>query len=218
MVISSHHSMRLRNRLLQLQAQCLPPTRSGPTTADCCRRTAGRMRMCSRKGDRRARCQQRAALAEKIAAAEVTRGVATPSVAGVRIALIVRGGTLKNGHMGRYVFNCSAVPVNMTPPSSSITRPALLGSGAGAAIVSSGLVRAATRTISPDFVSRSGELSISVMAVSDRAFPRPRRTFESGPRRARRNAGAYRETASAYPDAGRSPNPAKSPTRPMRMG
>ncbi|MET3826338.1 alpha-D-xyloside xylohydrolase [Sphingomonas sp. PvP055] len=57
-----------------------------------------------------------------------------------------------------------------TPRSAAITRRALLGSGAGVAIVSSGLVRAATRIAAPDFVIRTGDLSIAVTALSDRAF------------------------------------------------
>jgi alpha-D-xyloside xylohydrolase len=52
----------------------------------------------------------------------------------------------------------------------AITRRGLLGSGAGAAFVSSGLVQAAARIASPDFVIRSGDLSIAVTALSDRAF------------------------------------------------
>ena len=56
------------------------------------------------------------------------------------------------------------------PRSWAISRRALLGSGAGAAIVSSGLVQAATRIATPDVVFRSGELSIAVTALSDRAF------------------------------------------------
>lgn len=54
--------------------------------------------------------------------------------------------------------------------SCAITRRALLGSGAGAAIVSSGLVQAATRGASPDLAIRSGDLAIAVTAMSDRAF------------------------------------------------
>lgn len=57
-----------------------------------------------------------------------------------------------------------------TPRSGAITRRALLGSGAGAAIVSSGVVQAATRIAAADFVIRSGALSIAVTALSDRAF------------------------------------------------
>ncbi|WP_277970417.1 glycoside hydrolase family 31 protein [Sphingomonas echinoides] len=57
-----------------------------------------------------------------------------------------------------------------TPRSAAITRRALLGSGAGVAIVSSGLVQAATRIAAPDFVIRTGDLSIAVTALSDRAF------------------------------------------------
>jgi alpha-D-xyloside xylohydrolase len=52
----------------------------------------------------------------------------------------------------------------------AITRRALLGSSAGAAIVSSGLLQATTRIAAPDFVVRSGDLSIAVSALSDRAF------------------------------------------------
>ena len=57
-----------------------------------------------------------------------------------------------------------------TPRSWAITRRALLGSGAGAAIMSSGVVQAATRIAAADFVIRSGELSIAVTALSDRAY------------------------------------------------
>jgi alpha-D-xyloside xylohydrolase len=56
------------------------------------------------------------------------------------------------------------------PRSVAITRRALLGSGAGGVIVSSGLVQAVTRIAAPDFVIRTGELSIAVTALSDRAF------------------------------------------------
>ncbi|SDA35436.1 hypothetical protein [Sphingomonas sp. NFR15] len=52
----------------------------------------------------------------------------------------------------------------------AITRRALLGSGAGAAIASSGLVQAATRVAPPNLLIRSGDLSIAVTALSDRAF------------------------------------------------
>lgn len=56
-----------------------------------------------------------------------------------------------------------------TPRSWAITRRALLGSGAGAAIVSGGLAQAA-KIAAADFVIRSGALSIAVTALSDRAF------------------------------------------------
>lgn len=56
------------------------------------------------------------------------------------------------------------------PHSWAITRRTLLGSGAGAALVSSGLARAATRVASSDLLIRFGELSIAVTAMSDRAF------------------------------------------------
>ncbi len=56
------------------------------------------------------------ALAEKIVAAEVARAGVVPSVAGVRFPLIVRGGTLKNGHTVRYVLNYSPSPQHMTAP------------------------------------------------------------------------------------------------------
>jgi alpha-D-xyloside xylohydrolase len=57
-----------------------------------------------------------------------------------------------------------------TPWSAAFTRRALLGSGAGVAFVSSGLVQAATRIAAPDFLIRTGDLSIAVTALSDRAF------------------------------------------------
>jgi len=56
------------------------------------------------------------ALAEKIVAAEVARAGVVPSVPGVHFPLIVRGGTLKNGHTVRYVLNYSAVPQHMAAP------------------------------------------------------------------------------------------------------
>jgi alpha-D-xyloside xylohydrolase len=59
---------------------------------------------------------------------------------------------------------------NTTSRRWAITRRALLGSGASAAILSGGLVQAATRIASPDFVICAGELSIAVTALSDRAF------------------------------------------------
>ncbi|WP_157136833.1 beta-galactosidase [Sphingomonas sp. PAMC 26617] len=55
-------------------------------------------------------------LASKIVAAEVTRAGVSPSVPGVQFPLIVRGGTLKNGHTVRYVLNYSAVPQHMAAP------------------------------------------------------------------------------------------------------
>jgi alpha-D-xyloside xylohydrolase len=57
-----------------------------------------------------------------------------------------------------------------TPRSWAITRRALLSSGAGAAIVASGVVQAATRSVAADFVISSGKLAITVAALSDRAF------------------------------------------------
>ena len=56
------------------------------------------------------------ALVEKIVAAEVERAGVTPSVAGVRFPIIVRGGRLKNGHPVRYVFNYSAAPQRLAAP------------------------------------------------------------------------------------------------------
>jgi len=57
-----------------------------------------------------------------------------------------------------------------TPRSWAITRRTLLSSGAGAVIVASGAVQAATRSVAADFVISSGELAITVAALSDRAF------------------------------------------------
>jgi beta-galactosidase len=51
---------------------------------------------------------------EKIMAGEVERAGVEPSMAGVRFPLIVRGGTLKNGHAVRYIFNYSATPQQVT--------------------------------------------------------------------------------------------------------
>jgi alpha-D-xyloside xylohydrolase len=59
---------------------------------------------------------------------------------------------------------------NKAPRSGAITRRALLGSGAGAVIASSGLVQAAARVALPNLVIRTGDLSIVVDALSDRAF------------------------------------------------
>jgi beta-galactosidase len=56
------------------------------------------------------------ALASKIVAAEVARAGVASSVPGVQFPLIVRGGTLKNGHTVRYVLNYSAVPQHMAAP------------------------------------------------------------------------------------------------------
>jgi beta-galactosidase len=54
------------------------------------------------------------AMIEKIMAGEVERAGVEPSMAGVRFPLIVRGGTLKNGHAVRYMFNYSATPQQLT--------------------------------------------------------------------------------------------------------
>lgn len=54
------------------------------------------------------------AMIEKIMAGEVERAGVEPSMAGVRFPLIVRGGTLKNGHAVRYIFNYSATPQQVT--------------------------------------------------------------------------------------------------------
>lgn len=60
------------------------------------------------------------ALAEKNVAAEVRRAGVVPSVACVQFPLIVRGGTLKNGHMVHYILNYSAVPQHMAAPAAGI--------------------------------------------------------------------------------------------------
>lgn len=60
------------------------------------------------------------ALAEKIVAAEVARAGVVPSAPGVRFPVIVRGGTLKNGHTVRYVLNYSPTPQTMTAPRAGI--------------------------------------------------------------------------------------------------
>lgn len=75
----------------------------------------------------------------------------------------IDGGTVATKRTG-------GVNQRKTPRSRAITRRTLLGSGAGAAIVSSRLVQAATRIASPGFVIRSGDLSIAVTALNDRAF------------------------------------------------
>ena len=54
------------------------------------------------------------AMIEKIMAGEVERAGVEPTMAGVRFPLIVRGGTLKNGHAVRYMFNYSATPQQLT--------------------------------------------------------------------------------------------------------
>ena len=54
------------------------------------------------------------AMIEKIMAGEVQRAGVEPTMAGVRFPLIVRGGTLKNGHAVRYMFNYSATPQQLT--------------------------------------------------------------------------------------------------------
>jgi len=54
------------------------------------------------------------AMIEKIMAGEVERAGVEPTMAGVRFPLIVRGGTLKNGHAVRYIFNYSATPQQVT--------------------------------------------------------------------------------------------------------
>jgi beta-galactosidase len=54
------------------------------------------------------------AMIEKIVAGEVERAGVEPTLAGVRFPLIVRGGTLKNGHAVRYIFNYSATPRQLT--------------------------------------------------------------------------------------------------------
>ena len=54
------------------------------------------------------------AMIEKIMAGEVERAGVEPTMAGVRFPLIVRGGTLKNGHTVRYMFNYSATPQQLT--------------------------------------------------------------------------------------------------------
>lgn len=59
---------------------------------------------------------------------------------------------------------------NSVPRSWAITRRTLLGSAAGTAISASRLLQAATKIASPDLVIRSGDLSIAVTAMSDRAF------------------------------------------------
>ena len=51
---------------------------------------------------------------EKIMASEVDRAGIQPTMAGARFPLIVRGGTLKNGHAIRYIFNYSAKPQQLT--------------------------------------------------------------------------------------------------------
>jgi beta-galactosidase len=56
------------------------------------------------------------AMIEKIMAGEVQRAGVEPTMAGVRFPLIVRGGTLKNGHAVRYMFNYSATPQQLTVP------------------------------------------------------------------------------------------------------
>jgi len=54
------------------------------------------------------------AMIEKIMAGEVERAGVEPTMAGVRFPLIVRGGTLRNGHVIRYMFNYSATPQQLT--------------------------------------------------------------------------------------------------------
>jgi len=54
------------------------------------------------------------AMIEKIMAGEVERAGVEPTMAGVRFPLIVRGGTLKNGHAVRYILNYSATPQQVT--------------------------------------------------------------------------------------------------------
>jgi beta-galactosidase len=54
------------------------------------------------------------AMIEKIVAGEVERAGVEPTLAGVRFPLIVRGGTLRNGHAVRYIFNYSATPRQLT--------------------------------------------------------------------------------------------------------
>lgn len=54
------------------------------------------------------------AMIEKILAGEVERAGVEPAIAGVRFPLIVRSGTLRNGHAIRYIFNYSATPRQLT--------------------------------------------------------------------------------------------------------
>lgn len=54
------------------------------------------------------------AMIQKIMAGEVERAGVEPTLAGVRFPLIVRGGTLRNGHAVRYIFNYSATPQQLT--------------------------------------------------------------------------------------------------------
>ena len=54
------------------------------------------------------------AMIEKILGSEVERAGVEPTIAGVRFPLIVRGGTLRNGHAVRYILNYSAVPQQVT--------------------------------------------------------------------------------------------------------
>jgi beta-galactosidase len=54
------------------------------------------------------------AMIQKIMAGEVERAGVEPTIAGVRFPLIVRGGTLRNGHAVRYIFNYSATPQQVT--------------------------------------------------------------------------------------------------------
>ncbi len=54
------------------------------------------------------------ALVERIVAAEVERAGVQPTLPGVRFPLIVKGGTLKNGHRVHYVFNYSASPQHLS--------------------------------------------------------------------------------------------------------
>jgi beta-galactosidase len=54
------------------------------------------------------------ALVERIVAAEVERAGVQPTLPGVRFPLIVKGGTLKNGHRVNYVFNYSASPQHLS--------------------------------------------------------------------------------------------------------
>jgi len=54
------------------------------------------------------------AMIQKIVAGEVERAGVEPTIAGVQFPLIVRGGTLRNGHLVRYIFNYSATPQQLT--------------------------------------------------------------------------------------------------------
>lgn len=54
------------------------------------------------------------AMIQKIMAVEVERAGVEQPVAGVQFPLIIRGGTLRNGHAVRYIFNYSATPQQLT--------------------------------------------------------------------------------------------------------